>query len=117
MLGVLGLVVALSVPFKATLHAPTHTPKVKTPWVITIRAADLSGRPIRARLTMRFLFGGVPVGKVDNGRVYHVVGAWREKKGEEIKWPTASRGQHLQFEAIVTAQHMTVKRTWTVTPR
>ena len=117
MLGVLGLVVALSVPFKATLHAPTHTPKVKTPWVITIRAADLSGRPIRARLTMRFLFGGVPVGKVDNGRVYTFVGSWREKKGQEIKFPASARGQRLTFQALVTARGHTIKLNYWVKPR
>ena len=113
----LGLLVALSVPFKATLHAPTHMPRVKTPWVITIRAADLSGRPIRARLTMRFLFGGVPVGKVDNGRVYTFVGSWREKKGHEIEFPVSARGQRLTFQALVTSRSHTIKLNYWVKPR
>src|SRR6266480_4738077 len=104
-------------PIRVTIAALTHHPRVNAPWPVTVRVANAAGQPVAATLTMSILLGGSPVGKVDNGRVYHVVGAWREKKGEEIKWPTASRGQHLQFEAIVTAQHMTVKRTWTVTPR
>jgi hypothetical protein len=114
---VIELLVAFSAPFKATLKAPTHTPRVNTPWVITIRATDLLGRPIRARLTMRFLFAGVPVGKVDNGRVYTFVGRWREKKGEEIKFPTASRGQRLTFQALVTARRHTIKLNYWVKPR
>src|ERR671930_35296 len=109
MLGVVELLVAFGVPFKATLHAPTHRPRVNSAWVITIRATDLQGRPIRARLTMRFLFAGVPVGKVDNGRVYTFVGTWREKRGEEIRFPPAARGQRLTFEALVTVRGRTTK--------
>ncbi len=108
MLG-LELLVAALTPFKATLHAPTHTPRVNTPWVITIRATDLHGKPIRARLTMRFLFAGVPVGKVDNGRTYTFTGTWREKKGNEIEFPASARGQPLTFQALVTARRQTIK--------
>jgi hypothetical protein len=117
MLGVIELLVALSAPFKATLHAPTHTPRVNRPWVITVRATDLQGDPIRARLTMRFLFGGVAVGKVDNGRVHTFVGTWREKKGEEIEFPASARGQRLTFQALVTARRHTVRLNYWVRPR
>ena len=111
------LLIALALPFKATLHAPTHTPRANTPWPISIRATDLHARPIRARLTMRFLFAGVPVGKVDNGRVYTFRGTWREKKGEEIKFPAESRGQRLTFQALVTARGRTLKLNYWVRPR
>jgi hypothetical protein len=117
MLGLVELLVAFGPPFKATLHAPTHTPRVKTPWVITIRATDLRGRPIRARLTMRFLFAGVPVGKVDNGRVYRFFGTWREKKGEEIEFPATARGHRLTFQALVTARRHTIRLNYWVQPR
>ena len=113
----LELLVALTLPFKATLHAPTHTPRVTKPWPITIHARDLRGRLIRARLTMRFLFSGVPVGKVDNGRVYTFTGTWRERKGEEITFPTTSRGHRLTFQALVTARGRTVKLNYWVQPR
>jgi hypothetical protein len=117
MLALIGVLVALSAPFKATLDAPTHTPRINTPWVISIRVVDLQGHPIRARLTMRFLYAGVPVGKVDNGRVYTFVATWREKKGQEIKFPTASRGQRLTFQALVTARGHTTKLNYWVQPR
>ena len=108
---------ALALAFKATLTAPTHRPHVNRPWPVTIRATDPTGHPIRARLTMRLLFSGVPVGKVDNGRVYTFVGTWRERKGQEIKFPTASRGQRLTFQALVTARGHTTKLNYWVQPR
>jgi hypothetical protein len=114
---VLELLVALTLPFKAALHAPTHTPRVNKPWPIWIRVADSAGHPIRARLTMRFLYAGVPVGKVDNGRVHTFLGSWREPKGEEISFPAESRGQKLTFQALVTARGRTIKLNYWVRPR
>jgi hypothetical protein len=111
------LELALAAAFKATLSAPTHRPRVNRPWPITIRATDLTGHPIRARLTMRLLYNGIAVGKVDNGRVYTFTGAWREKRGEEIEFPSASRGQRLTFQALVTARHRTIKLNYWVQPR
>jgi len=111
------LELALAAAFKATLSAPTHRPRVNHAWPITIRAADLAGHPIRARLTMRLLYNGIPVGKVDNGRVYAFTGVWREKKGQEIEFPSASRGQRLTFQAIVTARRKTIKLNYWVRPR
>src|SRR5919204_3249245 len=108
---------AVALAFKATLVAPTHRPRVNQPWPITIRATDLRGHPIRARLTMRFLYAGVAVGKVDNGRVYTFFGKWRERKGEEIRFPAAARAQRLTFQAIVTARRRTIKLNYWVIPR
>jgi hypothetical protein len=109
--------VALALAFKATLTAPTHHPRINRPWPITIRATDLRGNPIRARLTMRFLFSGVPVGKVDNGRVYTFVGTWRERKGREIRFPMEARGQRLTFQALVTARGRTIKLNYWIKAR
>jgi hypothetical protein len=104
-------------PLRVTISAPTHHPRVNALWPVTVRVTNGAGRPVAATLTMRILLGGSPVGKVDNGRVYHVVGTWREKPGQEITWPAASRGQPLQFEAIVNARGRTVKRTWAISVR
>jgi hypothetical protein len=94
-------------PFRAVLHAPTHTPKAGKPWLYSVRVTDLQGRPIRARITMRVLFGGVPVGKVDAGKTFSFVGTWREPKRSPLIWPARSRGHPLTFEAIVTARGAT----------
>ncbi len=104
-------------PVNVTIVAATHHPKVNKPWPVTIRVTDAAGKPLRATVTMRILFAGSPVGKVDNGHVYRFVGSWRERKGNEITWPPASKGQPLQFEAIVIAQHTTVKHLWAIQVR
>src|SRR5207244_8634559 len=87
--------------FRAVLHAPTHTPKAGRPWLYRVRVTDLQGRPIRARITMQVLFGGIPVGKVDGGKTFSFVGRWREPRKEPLIWPARSRGRPLTFEAIV----------------
>jgi hypothetical protein len=111
------LELAVAAAFKAWLVAPTHRPRVNRPWPIAVHATDRAGRPIRARLTMRFLFGGIPVGKVDNGRTYTFVGVWREPKGKEIEFPAQSRHQRLTFQALVTARRKTIKLNYWVQPR
>ncbi len=111
------LELALAAAFKTTLAASTHRPRVNRPWPITIRAADLAGHPIRAKLTMRLLLGSIPVGKVDNGRVFTFTGVWREPKGQEIEFPTESRGQRLTFQALVAARGKTIKLNYWVRPR
>jgi hypothetical protein len=100
---------------RVTLSAPTHQPKVNVPWPLTVTVTDTNGRPHAATLTVVVLFGGAQVGKIDNGAVYHFVGSWREKKGNEITWPAASRGQPLTLQVIVKAQGMTVRKNWAIT--
>jgi len=97
---------------RVAIIAPTHTPKVNANWPVAVKVSDAGGRPLAATLTMRVLFAGAPVGKVDNGRVYRFVGSWQEKPGQDITWPAQSRGQPLTFEAVVRAKGETVKRTW-----
>jgi hypothetical protein len=103
------------VPFRAVLHAPTHTPKAGKPWLYSVRVTDLRGRPIRARITMQVLFGGVPVGKVDAGKTFSFVGTWREPENSPLIWPARSRGRPLTFEAIVTARGATKRLDYDVT--
>ena len=111
------LELALAAAFKASLVAPTHRPRINRPWPVAVHATDPAGHPIRARVTMRLLFAGIPVGKVDNGRVYTFTGVWREKRGQEITFPPASRGRRLTFEALVTARGQTIKLDYWVQPR
>jgi hypothetical protein len=101
-------------PFRAVLHAPTHTPRAGKPWLYSVRVTDPQGRPIRARITMSVLFGGIPVGKVDAGRTFSFVGTWREPKSSPLIWPARSRGRPLTFEAVVTARGQTKRLDYTV---
>jgi hypothetical protein len=92
---------------RVTLAAPTHLPRAKEPWIYTVRVTDAQGRPLPARIRMQVLFGGVPVGKVDEGRTFRFVGVWREPKSDPVIWPAQSRGHRLTFQAIVTAKGVT----------
>ena len=103
------------IPFRAVLHAPTHTPKAGKPWLYSVRVTDLRGRPIPARITMQVLFGGVPVGKVDAGKTFSFVGTWREPKSSPLIWPARSRGRPLTFEAVVTARGATKRLDYAIT--
>jgi hypothetical protein len=104
-------------PFRAVLHAPTRTPKAGKPWLYSVRVTDPQGRPIRARITMRVLFGGIPVGKVDAGKTFSFFGTWREPKDSPLIWPARSRGRPLTFEAIVTARGATKRLDYTISVR
>ena len=108
---------ARPLPFRATLHAATHTPRATAAWPYTVRVTDLRGRPIRARIRMQVLFGGVPVGKVDGGRTFTFVGVWREPRNSPVVWPRAARGRPLVFEAIVSAKGRTTKLDYPVRVR
>jgi hypothetical protein len=104
-------------PFRAVLHAPTHRPRAGKPWLYDVRVTDFDGRPIRARIRMRVLFGGLPVGKVDEGRTFTFTGVWREPKKEPLIWPARARGQRLTFEAIVTARRASTRLRYPVEVR
>ena len=104
-------------PFRAVLHAPTHHPRVGKPWLYSVRVTDLHGRPIRARIRMQVLFGGVAVGKVDGGKTFTFTGTWREPKRAPLIWPARSRGRTLTFEAIVTARGASNRLDYQVTVR
>lgn len=104
-------------PFRAVLHAPTHHPRAGKPWLYSVRVTDPDGRPIRARIRMQILFGGLPVGKVDGGKTFSFVGTWREPKKAPLIWPARSRGHPLTFEAIVTARGVSTRLRYAVDVR
>jgi len=98
-----------------TVSSPTHRPKVNVPWPVKVTVTNTKGKPVAATLTMQVLFDGQPVGKIDNGAVYHFVGTWKERKGNEITWPASSKGEPLTLQFIVKAQGVTVRKTWAIT--
>ena len=97
-----------------TLVASTHKPKVNVPWPVSVTVTNGAGKPVPGTLTMLVLFNGAQVGKIDEGAVYHFVGTWKEKAGNEITWPAASRGQPLTLQFVVKAQGQTVRKNWAI---
>src|SRR5919198_3610210 len=98
--------VALAAPFKATLTAPTHTPKVNVKWFYTVRATDAAGKPIRATLTTQIVdpFGGVHA--VEFGDTHRLVtafpftGVFRDF----IRFPSDSKGFRVTVRFTVRAK-------------
>jgi len=98
-----------------TVSAATHKPKVNVPWPVKVTVTNAKGKPVAATVTMQVLFDGQPVGTIDNGAVYHFVGTWQEKHGNEITWPAASRGEPLTLQFVVKAQGVTIRKNWAIT--
>ncbi len=80
-----------------TLAAPTHHPTVGAPWRIAIRAFGPGGRPLRAEVRYRFLFGGSVVARRSH---YRFSGTFHDT----LRWPARSAGLPLTFRAVVTTR-------------
>jgi len=120
-----GLAVLLSgatltaAPFKATLVAGTHTPKVNAKWIYTVRAVDLQGRPIHATITTQIVdpFGGAHA--VEFGDTHKLVTAWPFTGvfRDFIRFPADSRGFKLTVRFIVRAKGAKIVRSYWITAR
>lgn len=80
---------------RVTLAAPTHRPSVGAPWRITIRAHGPGGRPLRAAVRYRFLFGGSVVARRSHYR-------FRGTFHDTLRWPARAADLPLTFRAVVT---------------
>ncbi len=107
-------------PFRATLTADTHRPKIIVNWYYTVRVTDLRGRPLRARITVRIKdpLGGIhPVqfGRVKKDiRNYPIVGRFRDW----VNWPrnSAIPGVTLVFQVVVKTAKGSVILSYAVHP-
>ena len=94
--------------FKAVFTAASHHPVVNKNWPITVTVTDLSGKPIAATLQMNVLFGGLQVGQIDNGKIYHFVG----RHHENITWPARAVGTQLVLQSVIKVNGKTKKLLW-----
>jgi hypothetical protein len=101
---------------RVTISA-THTVRANAKWPVIVRVTNAAGKPLRATMTLAILLGSIPVGKVDNGKVFHFVGTWREPRGQEITWPPSARGMTFNLQATVRARGQTVKKLFSVRVR
>jgi hypothetical protein len=110
---------AASAPFRVTLTAPTHAPRVNAKWFYVVKATDAAGRPIRATITTQIVdpFGGAHA--VEFGDTHRLVvrypftGAFRDF----IRFPPDARGFRLTVRATVRARGSAVVRSYWVQPR
>jgi hypothetical protein len=105
---------ATAAPFKATLTAGTHTPKANAKWYYTVRAVDLSGKPVRATITTQIVdpFGGVHT--VEFGDTHKLVAAFPFTGvfRDFIRFPSDSRGFQLTVRFTVRAKGAKVVRSY-----
>jgi hypothetical protein len=90
--------------FRATLSAPTHTPKANAKWFYVVRATS-GGKPVRATITSQIVdpIGGVhPVEFGDTHRVITnrpFTGVFRDF----VRFPPETQGITLRLRVIVKA--------------
>jgi hypothetical protein len=108
--------------FRATLHAPNHTPKAGTKtWIIRVTATTPSGKPLRATAVYQFFFRGRKVSTQypnpfkPTGSGHHpwaFTGSYRD----QILWPKRAVGFPLTFRVVVkVAGRGTKNLDWKVT--
>ena len=117
----LALAAALIVltPFKVSLEAPTHRPKVNARWFYTVKAVDSSGKPLKGRLTVQVVdpFGGVHPVEFGNTQRNIVNFRFTGRFRDYVKWPAESRGFRLRFRVTVTSGGRAVRLTYWIKPR
>ena len=106
--------------FRATLSALTHTPPVGAKkWWYVVRATNVQGEPLHARLTVEVVdpLGTAHVAEVGTSTRkllnFPFIGRYRDF----TQWPAASRGFRLTFRVIVKAQGSSRTLTYWVRPR
>ena len=106
-------------PFKAVLEAPTHTPRTNTKWRFEVRATDLAGKPIRAKLTAQVIdpFGLAHPVEYDGTHIPIVNRPFFGIFRDYAIWPPESRGFRVTFKAIVAARGAKIVLRYAVTPR
>jgi hypothetical protein len=104
--GVVAGASAATIPFKAQLIAPTHTPKANVLWRYSVHVSSLSGRPIAARITVEVIDPtgtAHPFTYANTNKPlvrWPIVGTFHDF----AKWPAEARGIPLTFRVIVVAK-------------
>ena len=92
--------------FRATLTAPTHTPRVNAKWFYTVRARDPAGRPIRAAVTVQLVdpIGSLHPVQYDDTKQNIVNRPFNGAFRDYIKFPSDSKGFKLTVRVTVKAK-------------
>jgi hypothetical protein len=104
---------AAAAPFKATISAPTHTPKVNAKLYYTIHASR-NGKPIHPTVTVQIVdsFGGVHPVQFDNTTKNIVNKLFNGTFRDYVQLPPESRGFKVTLRAIVRAAGGKTTLTW-----
>jgi hypothetical protein len=105
-------------PVKATLTAPTHTPKLNTHWYYTVRATQ-DGKLIAGRLTAQIVdpIGGLHPVRSGSGTKPITNVPFKGVLRDYIIWPASSFGIPLKLRVVVTVGGVKHTTSYAVTPR
>ena len=119
MIPVLAVLPVSAAPFKATLTAPTHVPKVNARWSYSVRAVDPAGKAVRGRITVQVLdpFGGVHPVEFGDTTKNVVRFPFNGTFKDFVRWPLEARGFKLSLRVTVASGGRAVRLTYWVTPR
>lgn len=82
-------------PLAYSLSAPTHSPRVGTPWRLTVTATR-NGKPLAGKVKVDVLHNGAVVGHVADGALRG------GRFAHDFDWPTESVGHPLTVKATVS---------------
>ena len=97
-------------PFRASLTASGHTPRVGKPWYYTVRVTNLNGKPIAARIVPVVRSGNRNIDTIGFFQIYGVC-------GHPYVWQPAHRGKRLTLQVSVRAEGGLVRLNYSVRPR
>ena len=104
-------------PVKATLTAPSHTPKINVKWYYVVRVTR-GGKPVPGKLTMQIVdpIGGVH--PVEFGPTTKNIVRWPIKGvfRDYIIWPRSSVGFPVKLRATIVGTGYKKVVSYTVTP-
>jgi hypothetical protein len=116
----LALVASLvaAVPVKATLTAPTHTPRINTHWYYTVRVTQGS-KPSSGRLTAQIVdpIGGLHPVQFGSRSKPSTSMPFSGLLRDFIIWPASARGIPLKLRVVVTIAGVKHTVSYAVTPR
>lgn len=104
---------------KATLLAPTHTPKVNANWRYTVKVTDRAGHPLAGRLTIEIVdpIGTAHAVQYDDTKEDIVSRPFKGSFRDYAAFPADSRGFRLTFRVIAKTSKGRVTLTYPITPR
>jgi hypothetical protein len=117
-------VAAAALPFKAKLTAATHSPKINTKWPYSVRVTTLSGKPMRATITVQIVdpLGGVHAVQLGNTTKDVTNRPFTGTFRDYVIWPPSSAttiggvSVTLVFRTIVKTAKGKVRLKYDVTP-
>ncbi len=106
-------------PFKATLTASTHTPKVKRNWFYVVSVTDGHGKLVKATATVRIMdpLGGAHPVEFGCCKINVVDHAFTGVFGDVVIFPPEAQGFRVSFQVIVKALGAKRVLTYWVKPR